>query len=37
MKLFVWDLHVVLETDNENAVLDVSNNILKEFGKCSRG
>jgi phosphoglycolate phosphatase-like HAD superfamily hydrolase len=32
MKLFVWDLHGVLETGNEKAVLAVSNAVLEEAG-----
>lgn len=30
--LFVWDFHGVLEKDNELAVLEVTNLVLKEFG-----
>ncbi|MBU6389829.1 hypothetical protein KGQ71_04940, partial [Patescibacteria group bacterium] len=32
MKLFVWDFHGVLEKGNEQAVLEVSNLILRDFG-----
>ena len=32
MKLFVWDLHGVLEKGNEIALLEISNIILKKFG-----
>ncbi|KKT75806.1 MAG: hypothetical protein UW69_C0009G0020 [Microgenomates group bacterium GW2011_GWA2_44_7] len=36
MKLFVWDFHGVLEKDNELAVLEITNAILKKFGYKSR-
>lgn len=29
MKLFVWDFHGTLEKGNENAVLEITNRILK--------
>ena len=32
MKLFVWDFHGVLESGNENAVIEVSNTALNELG-----
>jgi phosphoglycolate phosphatase-like HAD superfamily hydrolase len=32
MKLFVWDFHGVLEKDNEHAVVEVTNQVLEEFG-----
>ncbi len=32
MKLFVWDFHGVLEQGNDNAVLEISNRVLREFG-----
>lgn len=32
MKLFVWDFHGVLEKDNEKAVIDISNKVLKQAG-----
>lgn len=32
MKLFVWDLHGVLEKGNENAVLAVTNGVLEREG-----
>ena len=32
MKLFVWDLHGVLEQGNDNAALEVTNYILGKFG-----
>lgn len=32
MKLFVWDFHGVLEKDNERAVIDISNKVLKNLG-----
>jgi len=31
-KLFVWDFHGVLEKDNEQAVIQISNDVLKELG-----
>ena len=36
MKLFVWDFHGVLETGNENAVTEITNKVLKEFGYSKR-
>ena len=36
MKLFVWDFHGVLEKGNENAVLAISNGVLKNFGYKER-
>jgi phosphoglycolate phosphatase-like HAD superfamily hydrolase len=36
MKLFVWDFHGVLEKDNEKAVIDISNQILKDSGYIER-
>jgi len=36
MKLFVWDFHGVLEKDNEHAVVEVTNQVLEEFGKTPR-
>lgn len=36
MKLFVWDFHGVLEKDNDLAVLEVSNAILKQHGHEKR-
>lgn len=36
MKLFVWDFHGVLEKDNEYAVIEVSNLILKKHGYKQR-
>jgi phosphoglycolate phosphatase-like HAD superfamily hydrolase len=32
MKLFVWDFHGVLEKGNEGAVLEISNQVLRDFG-----
>lgn len=32
MKLFVWDLHGVLEQGNDRAVVDISNEVLSSFG-----
>lgn len=32
MKLFVWDLHGVLEQGNDRAVIDISNEVLSTFG-----
>jgi phosphoglycolate phosphatase-like HAD superfamily hydrolase len=32
VKLFVWDLHGVLERGNDHAVIDISNEVLAEFG-----
>src|SRR3989338_7186856 len=32
MKLFIWDFHGVLETGNEQAVLDITNTILQQAG-----
>lgn len=34
--LFVWDFHGVLETGNEHAVLEVSNNVLEFLGYKKR-
>jgi phosphoglycolate phosphatase-like HAD superfamily hydrolase len=31
--LFVWDFHGVLEKDNEYAVVEVTNQVLEEFGR----
>ncbi len=31
-KLFVWDLHGVLERGNDSAVVEITNTILKQFG-----
>lgn len=31
-KLFVWDFHGVLEKDNEHAVMEISNKVLKNLG-----
>lgn len=36
MKLFVWDFHGVLERGTEEAVLEISNEILKRFGYFCR-
>lgn len=36
MKLFVWDFHGVLEKDNELAVLDISNQVLRQAGYKER-
>jgi phosphoglycolate phosphatase-like HAD superfamily hydrolase len=36
MKLFVWDLHGVLETGNDRAVVDISNEVLRQFGHPER-
>lgn len=36
MTLFVWDFHGVLEKDNENAVLEISNRILEQLGYKER-
>lgn len=36
MNLFVWDFHGVLEKGNENAVIEVTNQILEESGKDAR-
>ena len=36
MKLFVWDFHGVLEKDNEHAVIDISNRVLKNLGYRQR-
>jgi phosphoglycolate phosphatase-like HAD superfamily hydrolase len=36
MKIFVWDFHGVLEKGTENAVFEISNLILKEFGYSQR-
>jgi phosphoglycolate phosphatase-like HAD superfamily hydrolase len=32
VKLFVWDLHGVLERGNDHAVIDISNEVLSTFG-----
>jgi phosphoglycolate phosphatase-like HAD superfamily hydrolase len=32
VKLFVWDLHGVLERGNDRAVVDISNEVLSTFG-----
>ena len=36
MKLFIWDFHGVLEKDNEHAVVEVTNQVLKEFNQDAR-
>ncbi|MFY1615967.1 HAD family hydrolase [Micromonospora sp. WMMD736] len=36
MKLFVWDLHGVLERGNDRAVVDISNEVLSTFGYAQR-
>ena len=36
MKLFVWDFHCTLEKGNENAVLEITNEILKKHGYSRR-
>ncbi|MEW2331834.1 HAD family hydrolase [Micromonospora chersina] len=36
MKLFVWDLHGVLEQGNDRAVIDISNEVLSAFGYAQR-
>jgi phosphoglycolate phosphatase-like HAD superfamily hydrolase len=36
MKLFVWDLHGVLESGNHRAAVDISNEILDRFGRSER-
>lgn len=36
MKLFVWDLHGVLEHGNDRAVTDISNEALSRFGYTER-
>jgi beta-phosphoglucomutase-like phosphatase (HAD superfamily) len=36
MKLFVWDFHGVLEKGTEEAVLEISNEVLKRFGYSQR-
>lgn len=35
-KLFVWDFHGVLEKGNERAVVEVTNQVLEEFGIKNR-
>lgn len=35
-KLFVWDFHGVLEKGNENAVVEVTNKVLEEYGEKTR-
>ncbi len=35
-KLFVWDFHGVLEKNNEHAVIEVTNQVLEEFGAKDR-
>ncbi|MBW2977631.1 HAD hydrolase-like protein [Candidatus Woesearchaeota archaeon] len=35
-KLFIWDFHGVLEKDNEHAVVEVTNQVLEEFGAEKR-
>ncbi len=32
MKLFVWDFHGVLEKDNEKAVVEITNKVLRQVG-----
>lgn len=36
MKLFVWDFHGVLESGTENTVLEISNQVLTDFGYTER-
>jgi phosphoglycolate phosphatase-like HAD superfamily hydrolase len=36
MKLFVWDFHGVLERGNEDAVIEISNTVLEQFGYVER-
>lgn len=36
MKLFVWDFHGTLEKGNENAVSEITNEILERFGYSRR-
>jgi phosphoglycolate phosphatase-like HAD superfamily hydrolase len=36
VNLFVWDFHGVLEKDNEHAVVEVTNQVLKEFKQTAR-
>ncbi|HTE58626.1 MAG TPA: HAD hydrolase-like protein [Verrucomicrobiae bacterium] len=36
MKLFVWDFHGVLEKDNDKAVLEISNEVLRQAGHAER-
>lgn len=36
VKLFVWDLHGTLERGNDRAVVDVSNNVLRQHGRAER-
>lgn len=36
MKLFVWDLHGVLEVGNDRAVVDISNEVLRRSGRRER-
>jgi len=36
MKLFVWDLHGVLEVGNDLSVIDISNAVLESFGYKER-
>ncbi|BCB86898.1 hypothetical protein Psuf_042110 [Phytohabitans suffuscus] len=36
MKLFVWDLHGVLEQGNDRVAIDISNEVLKRFGHRER-
>jgi phosphoglycolate phosphatase-like HAD superfamily hydrolase len=36
MKLYVWDLHGVLEQGNDRAAIDVSNTVLSEHGYSER-
>lgn len=36
MKLYVWDLHGVLEMGNDRAAIDVSNEVLAQFGYSER-
>lgn len=32
MKLFIWDFHGTLEKGNEHAVLEITNEVLREYG-----
>ncbi|MCI0442201.1 HAD hydrolase-like protein [bacterium] len=36
VKLFVWDFHGTLEKGNEQAVLEITNDVLKKFGFARR-
>jgi phosphoglycolate phosphatase-like HAD superfamily hydrolase len=36
MKLFIWDFHGTLEFGTERAVIDISNQVLQDFGYTQR-